>query len=129
MLSKFLNTKTLIIILLVLGGIFALTKLTEKEDRTFKSELVAIDTSKVTKMVIIPKTGAGPNITFTRSGYDWSLESEGRSYTPDRSSINNILVELTRMRTERVAAIDESKWDEFEVTDSTARPALRINSE
>lgn len=120
MLSKFLNTKTLIILLVVLGGIFLVTKLTEKEDRTFRSELVSIDTSKVTKMVIIPKAGAGPNIAFTRSGSDWSLESEGKSYTPDESSINNILVELTRMRTERVAAIDESKWDEFEVTDSTA---------
>lgn len=120
MLSKFLNTKTLIIILLILGGIFALTKLTEKEERTFKSELVTIDTAKVTRMVIIPKTGGGPEISFTRSGYDWSLESEGKSYKPDLASIKNILTELTRMRTERVAGIDESKWTELEVTDSTA---------
>ena len=120
MLSKILNTRTLIILLVVLGGIYLVTKLTEKEDRTFKSELVTIDTSRVTKMVIIPKTGAGSNITFTKSGNEWNLESEGRSYRPDPASIENILTELTRMRTERVASIDESKWDEMEVTDSTA---------
>ena len=121
MLSKFLNTKTLIILLVVLGGIFAITKLTEKEDRTFKSELVTIDTAKVTRMVIIPKVGSdGQEVTFTRSGDTWKLESGGKSYTPDENSIRNILTEITRMRTERVAAIDESKWAEFEVTDSTA---------
>jgi len=120
MLSKFLNTKTLIILLLILGGVYAISKFTEKEDRTFKSELVTIDTSVVTKMVIIPKTGGGPDITFTKSGYDWTVESGGIIYRPDISSINNILVELTRMRTERVAGINESKWKELEVTDSTA---------
>lgn len=119
MLSKILNTKTLIILLVVLGGIFAISKLTEKEDRTFKSELVKIDTSLVTKMVIIPKTGGGDNITFTRSGYDWTLESAGKSYKPDIASITNIMNELARMRTERIAGIDESKWDEFEVSDTT----------
>jgi hypothetical protein len=129
MLSKFLNTRTLVIILVVLGGIFLVTKLTQKEDRTFRSELVTIDTSRVTKMVIIPKTGAGTNINFTRSGYDWTLESEGKSYTPDEGAIDNILVELTRMRTERVAAIDESKWNEFEVTDSTASRIQLFNND
>lgn len=119
MLSKVLNTRTLVILLVIFGGILLITQLTKKEERTFKSELVTIDTSKVTKMVIIPKTGAGPNITFQRQGSNWTLESDGKEYAPDPSSIKNILNELTQMRTERVAAIDDSKWDEYEVTDST----------
>jgi len=82
--------------------------------------LVTIDTADVTKMVIIPKLGGGDNITFTKSGNDWLLESGGISYKPDLSSIKNIMAELARMRTERVAGIDESKWVELEVTDSTA---------
>lgn len=120
MLSKILNTKTLIILLLVIGGIFIISKLTEKEDRTFKSELVTIDTSKVNKMVIIPQIDGGDQITFSRSGYDWTVEAGGNAYPPDMAAINNIMVELSRMRTERVAGIDASKWTEFEVTDSTA---------
>lgn len=120
MLSKFLNTKTLIILLLILGGIYLVTKLTEKEERTFRSEMATIDSAKVTKMVILPKLGSdGKEVTITKTGYEWKLESEGKSYKADPSSIKNVMAELMRMKSERVAAVDESKWDEYEVSDST----------
>jgi len=121
MLSKFLNTKTLIILLVILGMILLIVTLTKKEDRTFKSEMVSIDTAVVTKMVIQPKLGdQGNEVTFTKTGSEWKLESAGKSYKPDASSIKNLLSELVRMKSERVAATEESKWKEFEVTDSTA---------
>lgn len=120
MLSKLLNTKILIILLAVLAIVLIVTNLNKKEDRTFRSELVDIDTTRVTKMEIIPKTGSGPTITITKTGDEWDLKAEGKSYKPDASSLRNILVELTRMRTERVAATSKADWAEFEVTDSTA---------
>ena len=121
MLSKFLNTKTLIILLVILAGILIITQVTEKEDRTFKSQLVEIDTSKVTKIKILPKAGSDdPEITFTRTGQEWKLEADGEFYKPDESSIKNIMTELLRMRTQRVSATSSDKWKELEVTDSTA---------
>ncbi len=120
MLSKFLNTKTLIILLVILAGIYLVSKLTEKEDRSFKSEMVSIDSADVTKIVILPKLGGdGKEVMFTKTGSEWKLESEGKTYKPDASAITNILGELMRMKSERVAATDESKWKEFEVSDST----------
>ena len=120
MLSKFLNTKTLIILLVILGGIYLITKLTEKEDRTFRSEMVTIDSADVTKIVILPKLGSdGQEVIITKTGYEWKLESEGKSYKADPLSIKNVLAELMRMKSERVAAVDESKWNEYEVSDST----------
>lgn len=120
MLSKFLNTKTLIILLVILGGIYLITKLTEKEDRTFKSEMVTIDSAEVTKMVILPKLGSdGQEVILTKTGYEWRLESDGKTFKADPNSINNILAELMRMKSERVAAVDASKWDQYEVSDST----------
>lgn len=120
MLSKFLNTKTLIILLVILGGIYLITKLTEKEDRTFRSEMATIDSANVTKMVILPKLGSdGNEVTITKTGYEWKLESAGKTYKADPSSIKNVMAELMRMKSERVAAIDESKWKEYEVSDST----------
>jgi hypothetical protein len=120
MLSKFLNTKTLIILLVILGGIYLITKLTEKEDRTFRSEMVTIDSADVTKIVILPKLGSdGQEVIITKTGYEWKLESEGKTYKADPSSIKNVLAELMRMKSERVAAVDESKWNEYEVSDST----------
>ena len=121
MLSKFLNTKTLIILLVILGGIFLVTKLTEKEDRTFKNQLVVIDTASVTQIKVLPKLGSEDHeIVFTRTGQEWKLESNGKFYKPDESSVKNILSELLRMRTERVAGTNESTWKDLEVTDSTA---------
>ncbi|MCD4732514.1 MAG: DUF4340 domain-containing protein [Bacteroidales bacterium] len=120
MLSKFLNTKTLIILLVILGGIYLITKLTEKEDRTFRSEMVTIDSADVTKIIISPKLGSdGQEVIITKTGYEWKLESEGKTYKADPSSIKNVLAELMRMKSERVAAVDESKWNEYEVSDST----------
>lgn len=120
MLSKFLNTKTLIILLLILGVLYLVANLTQKEDRTFKSEMAAIDTASVTKMVVLPKLGSdGQMVTITKTGYEWKLDSDGKTYNADPSSIKNVLAELMRMKSERVAAVDESKWDEYEVSDST----------
>ncbi|MBN2172915.1 MAG: DUF4340 domain-containing protein [Bacteroidales bacterium] len=120
MLSKFLNTKTLIILLVILLGIYLISKYTERGDRTFKSELVAVDTSKVTKIVISPKlSGEGNEVVFTKTGIDWKLESAGKFYKPDKEAVKNIFTELTKMKSKQVAATDESKWAEFEVTDST----------
>lgn len=120
MMSKFLNTKTLIILLVVLGAILVITELTKREDRSFRSQLVDIDTAQVTKIEIIPKIGGGDMITMTRNGYDWKLESGGKVYQQDNATIRNILTELARLRVERVAATGRDKWTELEVTDSTA---------
>ena len=119
MLSKILNTKTLIILLVILGAWLLYTQLNKKEDRTFKSQLVTVDTARVSQIVVIPKIGGGEPITITRNGADWNLESAGKSYKSDKASVRNVLAELSRMRTDRVAAIDPSKWAEMEVTDST----------
>lgn len=121
MLSKFLNTKTLIILLAVLIGIYLLSKLSSDDERSFKSEMVTIDTTDVTKIVIMPKLGGeGSEVVLTRSGQAWDLESGGKSYKPDMATVNNVLRELKSMKSERVAATDNSRWAEFEVTDSTA---------
>lgn len=121
MLSKFLNTKTLIILLVILLGIYLVTTLTKSEDRTFKSELVAIDTSKVTEIKIMPKVGSdGQVIVLTRAGQEWKLSADGKPYKADMGAIKNVLNVLKGMRTERVAATNKSKWKEMEVTDSTA---------
>ncbi len=120
MLNKFLNTKTLIILLAIVLGIYFLTGMFENEDRTFRSELVSVDTAEITKIIITPKIGGGDEITFTKTGYEWNLQSAGKSYKSEKASINNILIKLSNLRPERVAATENSKWKEFEVTDSTS---------
>ncbi|NOX46129.1 MAG: DUF4340 domain-containing protein [Chlorobi bacterium] len=120
MLNKFLNTKTLVVLLVIVLGIYFLTGMFENDDRTFKSDLVSVDTAEITKIVISPKIGGGDEIIFTKTGSDWDLKSAGKSYKSDKSTIKNILVKLSILRPERVAATDKSKWKDYEVTDSTS---------
>ncbi len=119
MMSKLMNTKTLLILLVVLVVIYFLSTLGGDKERTFKSEIVTFDTANVTKIVITPKAGTGEDVIFTKTGKEWKLESGGKSYQPDKNSTQRIFNELLKMRAERVAATDDSKWKELEVTDST----------
>ena len=120
MLNKFLNTKTLVILLVIVVGIYLLAGMFENDDRTFRSDLVSVDTAKITKIVITPKIEGGDEITFTKTGSDWDLKSAGKSYKSDKNTIKNILTKLSILRPERVAATEKSKWKEYEVTDSTS---------
>jgi len=120
MLNKFLNTKTLVILLVIVVGIYLLAGMFENDDRTFRSDLVSVDTAKITKIVITPKIEGGDEITFTKTGSDWDLKSAGKSYKSDNNTIKNILTKLSILRPERVAATEKSKWKEYEVTDSTS---------
>ncbi|MCD4745783.1 MAG: DUF4340 domain-containing protein [Bacteroidales bacterium] len=124
MLSKILNTKTLIILLAILVIIYIISNLSDSGERTFKSELVTIDTADITSIIIQPKIGGGDEIKLTRTGYDWKLESGDKIYDPDKNAANNILSELIKIKPERVAATDDSKWKQYEVTDSTGTRVL-----
>lgn len=129
MLSKFLNAKTLIIILVILIGIYVITEYTKKEDRSFKSELVVADTADINKVLIIPQIGSGAEITLSKTGYEWSLNSAGKSYMPDNGMINRVLASLVNIKPERVAATSNSKWKEMQVTDSTATRVKLLNGD
>jgi hypothetical protein len=129
MLSKFLNSKTLIIILVILIGIYLITEYSKKEDRSFKSELVTVDTADINKVLIIPQIGSGDEITLSKTGYEWSLNSAGKSYMPDNGMIRRVLASLVNLKPERVAATSDSKWKEMQVTDSTATRVKLLNGD
>lgn len=118
MFKKF-NNKSLIIILAVLIAIFVLTRLFDKSERSFKESLVEVDSTKITSIIIRPPIPA-KEIVLNRQGQNWMVESDGKSYDADNSVSSNLLVQLSSMKPTRVAATDQSKWKDFEVTDSTA---------
>ncbi|MCD4735898.1 MAG: DUF4340 domain-containing protein [Bacteroidales bacterium] len=118
--SKILNTKALIIILVIVAGLYFVSTLFEKKERTFKSELVTVDTADITKIMVIPKSGEQDALVMQRTGQTWTLEQGGKTYNPDRFAARNILMELIKLKPERVAAKDESRWDELQVSDSTS---------
>ena len=116
-----LNYKKLIIIVAILLVIVVIVELINsgKGERSFKSDLVEIDTSKVSEIYLYPKAEDFEEIKISRLKQGWKVEHEGQAYNADGSVIYNMLTELILLKPERVAANDKLRWEEFEVTDST----------
>jgi len=119
---KKLNIKSLIIIFAVLLILVILIFYIDsrKGERTFRSNIVDIDTSRVTSIIIYPKTIRQEPVEIQRKGYLWKIKSQQKLFNADENIVNNILKTLTELKPKRVAATDKSRWKEFEVTDSLA---------
>jgi hypothetical protein len=92
----------------------------KKGERTFRSNIVDIDTSKVTSIIIYPKRSREEPVEIQRKGNLWKIKTGQKLFNADENIVNNILKTLTELRPKRVAATDRSRWKEFEVTDSLA---------
>ncbi len=116
MFRKF-NTKTLIIVLVILAaGVFILNYFEGKQgNRTFKKELVTIDTAKVSAIYIYPKGQGHTEIKLTGSDGKWTVESDGKKAGASSANVKNMLAELLRVKSKRLVAKDEEKWEEYEV--------------
>ena len=118
------SSKTLLIIflgLLVLAAVFIYYDSTT-EERTFERDIVKIDTSKVTSILIYPKVNGHKEVKLHKEGNYWNvLLSNNKSVSADESKIKDLLAQLLRLKVSSLAAQDESKWSEFQVDSSGTR--------
>ena len=117
-----LSPKTLLILLLVSIGIFTFLTFFNKKGRSksFKSELVKIDTANVTK-VIIEKQGQATYLEKDKNKQNqWKVKNiHDKWVVADNSSILNALNTLiTQVKPTRLASRSIEKQSEFQV-DST----------
>jgi hypothetical protein len=119
--AKRYNNQILLIILAALTLILVWTKFirSPKKERTFKQELVAIDTARVSRIVLLPQAEKR-TIELVKQENRWILKGEGRDYRAQKSYIQNLLGELMRMRAQRLVATSKDQWAEYQLTDSLA---------
>ena len=91
-----------------------------KGERTFRSELAAFDTARVTSVIISDPKAGNNALELVKTGNRWIMKSDGREYRTSRNNINSLLREISELKAERMAATGKEKWKEFEVTDSLA---------
>ncbi|MFC2085104.1 DUF4340 domain-containing protein [Bacteroidota bacterium] len=118
--GKFSN-KTLGILFAVLLIVFLIFYFTDtgKNERTFRDELVNIDTASVTEIKIYPKTTEYNEVRLFKVENNWKVQlSEDKIVSAPLSKIQNILKQLIEIKPKRLAARGSGKWKEFEV-DST----------
>lgn len=108
----------LFVALLVIVLVIYLTDL-GKNERTFKKEIVDIDTADVTSVVIAPKSLNGKEFKLFRKDMDWFVEFDsGKVDNVQKRKIINMFNELLKIKPKRVAARSEKKWKEYEVEDN-----------
>ncbi len=88
-----------------------------RKSRSFKQELTRFDSSAVTSLEILPKSGTDL-ISLQKKDGNWLVSKGNTSHNADNRQVNNMLTTLWELNAKRLAANDRERWDEFEVTDS-----------
>jgi len=116
-----LSTKTLIIIFVVLLAVVAIFIIYDSShgERSFRSQLVSIDTAKVTSVKIYPKAANHKEVSIFKEGNFWKVKlAGGRDVNVPPSKVNQLLSQLLLFQPIGVAAQSKDKWKEFEVDSS-----------
>jgi hypothetical protein len=119
MASKF-NNKILLIVLVILAGLFILTR-TLKEKRSsgnLKTDIVKIDSSAVSSILLYPSAEKGAEILFSRNGNTWQVTKGEITADADKGNIDNMFTELINLRPDHIIATNKDKWGDYGVTDS-----------
>jgi len=124
---KKLSFKILIIILGALLVIYLITLFSDKSERTFKEIVLTVDTANVNTILIFPIDKN--DIKLTKLDTVWKVESGSVNYNADKKVIKSIFTQLLNLKTDRVAATNESKWAEFEVEDSTGTRVILMDDD
>ena len=119
MAGKF-NNRNLIIVLIVLAGIFLVTRYfrSRTSEGTLKDFQVKLDTSKIDRISIYPKAENQQEIRFTRKGNLWTVEKGEIIAEAEQYSVSNIFSELLNIKADQLVALNKNKWAEFQVDDS-----------
>jgi Domain of unknown function (DUF4340) len=118
------NNKILgiVFVILLLIGAFIFVFDGGKTERTFREVLVDIDTSKVTEILIYPKSQNHKEVKLFKDKDEWrvNLPSSGDAKVVDQR-ISSLFSQLLAIIPKRLAARDESKWNELQVDSTGSR--------
>ena len=124
-----LNSKILAAVFVVLLVIVILIELADSRQggRTFREDIVEVETDQVTSLEILPKVTGGELIRLVKEDEMWFAESAGKKYNSDASLVTSMINELNRITPESVVATNKSRWEQYEVTDSLGTSVKLFN--
>lgn len=123
MFRKF-NIKTLAIVFVVLLGMLLVTKLldSQKGERTFKSDLVNIDSAAsatIGNILLYPQAENHAEIKFTYNGSNrWEVQRGSIKAEADTNSVKELLRNITQLKSQQLTSNDKNTWKEYSVNDS-----------
>jgi len=126
----FKSNKTLGIVFVVLAVITALVFLTDtgKKERTFRKELVAIDTAKVNEIIIYPKSQKGKDVKLIKETDGWKVVLDNGKKAPvAKNKVKGIFEQLLSVKPNRLVAREKEKWSAYEVDSTATRVVIMEN--
>lgn len=115
-----INQKTILILfaalLVLVIGVTIIDK--QKNERTFKDDLVEVNADDITQILIYPKSMKGEEIKLEKEADSWFLVDGDKKYPADKNSVSSIINELNSLKPESVASTSDKRWIQYEVTDS-----------
>ncbi|MFT7035800.1 MAG: hypothetical protein ACJA2S_004324 [Cyclobacteriaceae bacterium] len=120
-----LNNIKLIGILVALVAVYGIIQLTggKKKSKSLRSELVEIDTAKVTSINVESSVGL---VELNKEGSKWNLKLESGKVVPaTNSSIQSTLGALLTIKPSRMATKSEAKWKDYQVDSTGTRVIVK----
>lgn len=109
------NKTLLLIFLTLLVGFLASQFAFEKKKRTFKTELIQLDTSAITSILLYPKSDNQEEILLKKEKEFWVISKGNVTNKANQAAVTSILRNLSLIKTKRVASKSQDKWADYEV--------------
>lgn len=116
MFKKF-NILTLIIILAILAGVYLLLEMGGEDERTFKEQLVAVDTAKMTELIVTPPRAE--QVHLKKFDGNWYVLINDDKYLADSAVLTTTLETLLDLKALYPSAIDRKAWAKYHVDDTS----------
>jgi len=119
-----MNNKILAIVfgILVIIGVLIFLFQGGKNERTFRDVLVDVDTTAITEILIYPKSQNHQEVKLFKDQEEWrvTLPTGSIAKVTDQR-MSSLFAQLIAIKPKRLAARDESKWNELQVDSTGSR--------
>ena len=111
-----MNNKVLLFILIGLAAIFALSKVLSGDDNSsFNPEFIKVNQEAVTKVILKTKADGQVEAVLAKNDNGWTISKNGKTFQADIDQVNNLLTNLTSVKSNFIAAKSADKWPEYEL--------------
>ena len=114
------NNKILLLILGALLALYFISEWSDKSERTFRTELVTIDTAQISSILLYPKAGKHEEIRFTKENNVWMVHKGAVKARTRVGAVEGLLTQLLQIKPKRLAAKSKDKWVDFQLNDTLA---------
>lgn len=101
-----------------------------KNERTFRQNIVNIDTTKITEIYLFPKSQNGKEVKLFKTENIWKVKTEfNKEFTIPPFKIKNLLNQLLAIKPKRLASRSSEQWSVYQVDSNATRILVNEGTE